>query len=125
MIARTFRNLQTLSSTYIHCCSAAVTPHGAAVSSYCTMVPPVPSDVPQERYVNHFFTLSEDTKKQLRAMTPKFGFGGFGETVYYRTYSRKKADGSQEQWNDTVTRVVEGALSIRKVAGSPACLSTL
>ncbi len=65
-------------------------------------------------YVKHFFNLSQETKAILRSKVPKFGFGGFGETVYYRTYSRLKKDGSQEHWKDTVIRVVEGILSIRK-----------
>ena len=35
------------------------------------------------------FKLSEETKKEIRSMTPQFGFQGFGEVVYYRTYSRR------------------------------------
>ncbi|WP_030706515.1 ribonucleoside-triphosphate reductase, adenosylcobalamin-dependent [Streptomyces sp. NRRL F-2580] len=34
------------------------------------------------------------------------------ETVFLRTYSRKKPDGSQETWPETVTRVVDGNLSL-------------
>ena len=44
----------------------------------------------------------------------KFGYDGFGELVYYSHYSRIKPDGSQENWTDTCTRVVNGVLSIRK-----------
>ena len=58
--------------------------------------------------------LEDSFKRRLRQTTPEFGFGGFGEAVYYRTYSRRKPDGTQERWADTVLRVVEGALSIRK-----------
>src|SRR5690606_33508574 len=32
--------------------------------------------------------------------------------VYYRTYSRTKPDGSQERWDETVQRVVEGNLKL-------------
>ena len=34
--------------------------------------------------------------------------------VSHNTYSRQKPDGSQEQWADTVIRVVEGVFTIRK-----------
>ncbi|BDY11862.1 glycyl radical enzyme family protein [Hydrogenimonas cancrithermarum] len=64
--------------------------------------------------VTERFTLDETFKKKLYSSRPHFGFNGFGEVIYYRTYSRKKADGSQERWADTVIRVVEGILSIRK-----------
>ena len=50
----------------------------------------------------------------LQQRTPAFGFGGFGEATYYRTYSRRKEDGSQEHWADTVVRVMNGVMSVRK-----------
>lgn len=50
----------------------------------------------------------------LRKRKPAFGFDIFGEVVYYRTYSRLNPDGTQEHWPDTVIRVVNGILSIRK-----------
>lgn len=65
-------------------------------------------------FINFRFTLDEDTKSYLRSLKPQFGFGGFGEAVFYRTYSRQKVDGSQEHWGDVVIRVVEGVMSIRK-----------
>lgn len=44
-----------------------------------------------------------------------FGFDGFGEIVYYRTYSRKEGvRGCQENWLDTVVRWVQGTMSVRK-----------
>ena len=64
--------------------------------------------------VKERFLLSDETKSFLKSLKPKFGFNGFGEVTYYRTYSRLKADGSQENWADTIIRVVEGVLSIRK-----------
>lgn len=45
---------------------------------------------------------------------PDFGFNGLGMVTYYRTYSRLKADGTNESWYETVRRVVEGAYSIQK-----------
>ena len=65
-------------------------------------------------FVTARFVLSDDTKQYLASLTPQFGYNGFGECVYMRTYSRQKPDGSQELWHDTVTRVTEGILSIRK-----------
>ncbi|ATI18989.1 ribonucleotide reductase [Streptomyces phage Tefunt] len=39
-------------------------------------------------------------------------FGPTGELVYNRTYSRTLADGSKEQWPDTVRRVAAGNLAL-------------
>lgn len=64
--------------------------------------------------VTERFELSTVTKNRLRSQKPVFGFGGLGAAVYYRSYSRKKKDGEQEGWADTVIRVVEGIISIRK-----------
>lgn len=60
------------------------------------------------------FTLADRTKRMLRKIDPDFGFGGLGGVVFYRTYSRKKADGTNENWADVVIRVMEGVMSIRK-----------
>lgn len=64
--------------------------------------------------VTERFTLNPFVKAALRHREPQFGFGMLGAAVYYRTYSRIKADGSQESWADTVIRVIEGVFSIRK-----------
>lgn len=64
--------------------------------------------------VKERFTLQKDFCNELLAKKAKFGFGGFGEAVYYRTYSRIKSDGLQEHWADTVIRVINGVMSIRK-----------
>ena len=54
------------------------------------------------------------TSNALRSRVPEFGFGGFGEATYYRTYSRLKPDGTQEHWADTVIRVINGVMSVRQ-----------
>ena len=59
--------------------------------------------------VTERFTMIDETKKIIQSMTPEFGFNGLGEVVFRRTYSR-----DNETWNDVVTRVIEGMLSIRK-----------
>ncbi|MDD3603053.1 MAG: fused protease/ribonucleoside-triphosphate reductase [Sulfurovum sp.] len=64
--------------------------------------------------VKERFYLDETYCQELRKKQTHFGFGGFGEAVYYRTYSRIKPDGSQEHWADTVIRVINGVISIRK-----------
>lgn len=43
-----------------------------------------------------------------------FGFNGLGELVYRRTYSRLQEDGTNEDWHDTVERVVNGTYSMQK-----------
>lgn len=65
-------------------------------------------------YLEHKFTLHPLIRRQYEAIPPKFGFGMLGMATYYRTYSRLKENGEQEHWIDTVIRVVEGVLSIRK-----------
>lgn len=65
-------------------------------------------------YVTERFQLPESVIENLYSRTPQFGFDGLGEIVYLRTYSRLKADGTQEIWPDTVIRVVEGNMSILK-----------
>lgn len=65
-------------------------------------------------YVNTFFHLQDEYVDKLSEMVPKFGYNGYGEIVYYRTYSRQMHDGGQESWNDTVLRVINGVFSIRK-----------
>ncbi len=67
-----------------------------------------------KKIVKERFTLQKDFCHALLAKKAKFGFGGFGEAVYYRTYSRIKSDGSQEHWADTVIRVINGVMSVRK-----------
>lgn len=42
----------------------------------------------------------------------KINWGPVGEAVYKRTYSRKKEGGEQETWPETVSRVVDGNLSL-------------
>ncbi len=56
--------------------------------------------------------LSEEFLSQYRNKQPKWGFGGLGYIVYLRTYSRKKADGTLERWDETVQRITEGNFRI-------------
>lgn len=65
-------------------------------------------------FVKERFHLDEYTKDFLQSLIPPFGYNGFGELVFYRTYSRIRKDGGQENWADCVIRVVEGTFSIRK-----------
>lgn len=60
------------------------------------------------------FSLSDEFKTSLREKEVNFGFGILGAVVYARTYSRLMEDGRQELWPDTVIRVVEGLITIRK-----------
>src|SRR5574342_193608 len=56
--------------------------------------------------------LSESFLSQYRNKQPKWGFGGLGYIVYLRTYSRKKADGTLERWDETVQRITQGNFRI-------------
>jgi ribonucleoside-diphosphate reductase alpha chain len=75
----------------------------------------IPGMVKPPKVVERFVLQDE---KSIRSIPYKFGFDGFGEVVYQRTYSREitSSDGkkSREQWPDTVIRVVNGIMSIRK-----------
>jgi ribonucleoside-triphosphate reductase (thioredoxin) len=64
--------------------------------------------------VQHRFNLDDKVQDHLRSLVPPFGYNGFGEFIFYRTYSRTKEDGGQEDWADVVIRVTNGTFSIRK-----------
>lgn len=66
------------------------------------------------RYVQDFFALNVENVRKISRLKPNFGYDGFGEIVFYRTYSRLKLDGSQESWHDVVIRCINGTMSIRK-----------
>lgn len=65
-------------------------------------------------FVRERFAVNDRTEGMIRNLTPKFGYDGFGELIFYRTYSREKLDGGQENWADCVLRVTNGTFSIRK-----------
>lgn len=65
------------------------------------------------------FKLSEDFIAPYRSKQAPFGYrdaGGnsVGEVTYLRTYSRKKEDGTKEQWYEVCERVVNGIYSVQK-----------
>jgi hypothetical protein len=60
------------------------------------------------------FTLDGRFVGQFAYQKPKFGFNGLGELVYRRTYSRIKDDGHNEEWYETVARVVQGTFRMQK-----------
>jgi ribonucleoside-triphosphate reductase (thioredoxin) len=65
-------------------------------------------------YVDHFFSLNENAVDIIHDMEPEFGYDGFGEFLFYRTYSREKMDDTNENWADCVIRNINGTFSIRK-----------
>lgn len=72
-------------------------------------------------YVNERFRLTRAYEDQIRKIPVNFGWpeSGFGEYIYYRHYSRVIRDDlgvelGQEDWHDTVLRVINGVISIRK-----------
>jgi ribonucleoside-triphosphate reductase len=60
------------------------------------------------------YKLKDSFVNKYKKVKPPFGFNGLGEITYYRSYSRIKEDGTNEQWYETVRRVVEGTYSIQK-----------
>lgn len=60
------------------------------------------------------FKLDDKFIEKYKTIKPDFGFNGLGEITYIRTYSRLKEDGTNEQWYETIRRVVEGCYSMQK-----------
>lgn len=65
------------------------------------------------------FKLSDDFIRPYKRRKIDWGFpigGGnsLGELTYITKYSRRKEDGSKEQWHETTRRVIEGMYSILK-----------
>lgn len=60
------------------------------------------------------FKLTDKFLAQYKDKKPPFGFGVLGELVYRRTYSRIKADGTNEEWWETVQRVVQGTYNMQR-----------
>lgn len=58
------------------------------------------------------FSLTDKFMDKYRGKKPKFG--PVGELVYVRTYSRELPNGKQEQFWQTIQRVVEGVFLIQK-----------
>lgn len=60
------------------------------------------------------FRLTDNFLEKYKNETPPFGFNGLGYFTYMRTYSRIKEDGTNEQWWETVARVVNGTYNMQK-----------
>lgn len=60
------------------------------------------------------FTLDKEFVEAFKNKNPNFGFNGLGEITFYRTYSRLKEDGENEDWADCIERVVNTTYSIQK-----------
>ena len=60
------------------------------------------------------FKLDDSFVKGYEGIDPNFGFGGLGELVFYRTYSRIKDNGEKESFSEVIRRCVEGAYSLQK-----------
>lgn len=60
------------------------------------------------------FKLSPKFVAEYKEKVPPFGFNGLGELVYKRTYSRVKEDKKNEEWHETVERVVNGTFNMQK-----------
>jgi len=88
------------------------------------VIKPLMTDAPQEPTTLKYFPVETQTEtpfalsksfiRKYRNQKPSFGFNGLGEMVYKRTYSRLKKDGTNEQWYETVARVVNGTFNMQK-----------
>lgn len=57
--------------------------------------------------------LSSSFINSYEKKTPPWGFGGLGEIVYLRTYSRRvEGEDRNETWVETIQRVIDGAIEI-------------
>lgn len=57
--------------------------------------------------------ISSDFVSKYASQTPPWGFGGMGEIVYLRTYSRQIPElGRNETWSETIQRCINGAVEI-------------
>jgi ribonucleotide reductase alpha subunit len=57
--------------------------------------------------------LSSTFLSKYEGVTPPWGFGGMGEVVYLRTYSRKiEGTDRTETWVETIKRIIDGAVDI-------------
>jgi len=56
--------------------------------------------------------LPESFLSRYKGRQPRWGFDGLGYIIYLRTYSRKKPDGTREDWWETVRRFTEGNFNI-------------
>lgn len=62
----------------------------------------------------HYFTLQEPQRTELLQREMDWSDNPIGLVTLYRTYLRKKEDGTLETWNDCVLRVIEGMFSFQK-----------
>jgi adenosylcobalamin-dependent ribonucleoside-triphosphate reductase len=62
---------------------------------------------------NNRFKLTQKFLAEYEGKQPNWGFGDLSYFVYKRTYARIKDDGTQEEFFDTVKRVVEGCFQIQ------------
>jgi ribonucleotide reductase alpha subunit len=60
------------------------------------------------------FQLSKSFVQQYQDRNPNFGFNGLGELTFYRTYSRIKENGKNENWAECIERVVNTIYEIQR-----------
>jgi len=60
------------------------------------------------------FQFKKEYREKLLNTEINWGYGGLSAFTYYRTYSRKKPNGTLETWQECVLRVIEGMFSILK-----------
>ena len=84
-----------------------------------------------QQMARKYFATEEDAPFKLPRLfvksyskkRPNFGFNGLGEMVYKRTYSRVKENGKNEQWYETIERVVNGTFNLQKRWAKEHCIN--
>ncbi len=60
------------------------------------------------------FSLSRRFLRNYKKLQPEFGYQGLGELVYRRTYSRNIGGDINEEWHQTMERVVNGTMNMER-----------
>lgn len=76
--------------------------------------PPLILDMVRPPCIIHKYIMPEDMIEQIMKLPFEFGYEGFSEFIYYRTYSQRKNDGKRETFPETIVRVIQGIISIQK-----------
>lgn len=76
--------------------------------------PEARADYKRTPIVRERFELRPASVERVRSAPWSFGFGAFSDVVYHDNYARKMSDGRLEAWPDTILRVVNGNVTIRK-----------
>jgi hypothetical protein len=117
MLTRILRSTSIRKASCIRLPGSLIVPTPTRLLSYNRTLYSNDEFIADQFYEDHSskkFKLSEKFLEKFKNQPAPFGFNGLGEIVYKRTYSRVKEDGQNEQWWETVERVVNGTFNMQK-----------